>query len=223
MKKLILPMALMTSLAFNIYLLSSEDTITESDLDEQIVDELKTDETDKVKVAQSAISKAKVERKSDVNHEKNLRAIQKDLMPEKKSQDEIVSDNETYKEKDPYAEEDYQRAYEVEKEKWETELNTYLERDLGLDEEEYNRYISLRDERAKEVDAFLVPKMKQHEEGDEPYLFTIEDNVEIGKINAKYLNKLKSTLGDSYQEFIDFRQRYNKKLIKDGRQFYVEF
>ncbi len=70
----------------------------------------------------------------------------------------------------------------------------------------------------------MAPFMESENE-DDPYYFTIEDNIAVSKINELYLNKLREKLGEeAYRRFMDYKNNYNKEMIKEGKgSYYIEF
>jgi hypothetical protein len=209
MKKLIFGGILVGSVALNIYLINTE-VIVKNDLDSDFMEM-----NDEITIAQSAVKKPRIVIK---NHKKNIEKISKDLMPEKVSE---ASDASEYTE-DRYPVDD-QDQYQKSKEVWKENVTSFLDLDLKLDVEQIESYFKLEKQREMEISSFMSPKIG--EENDGPYLFTVEDNVALGKINEKYLKKLKTSFGDeAYTQYIKFRQNTNKKLIKSGdSHYFAEF
>jgi hypothetical protein len=209
MKKLIFGGILVGSVALNIYLINTE-VIVKNDLDSDFMEM-----NDEITIAQSAVKKPRIVIK---NHKKNIEKISKDLMPEKVSE---ASDASEYTE-DRYPVDD-QDQYQKSKEVWKENVTSFLDLDLKLDVEQIESYFKLEKQREMEISSFMSPKIG--EENDGPYLFTVEDNVALGKINEKYLKKLKIYFGDeAYTQYIKFRQNTNKKLIKSGdSHYFAEF
>ncbi|MFT6631041.1 MAG: hypothetical protein ACJAS4_000987 [Bacteriovoracaceae bacterium] len=209
MKKLIFGGILVGSVALNIYLINTE-VIVKNDLDSDFMEM-----NDEITIAQSAVKKPRIVIK---NHKKNIEKISKDLMPEKVSE---ASDASEYTE-DRYPVDD-QDQYQKSKEVWKENVTSFLDLDLKLDVEQIESYFKLEKQREMEISSFMSPKIG--EENDGPYLFTVEDNVALGKINEKYLKKLKISFGDeAYTQYIKFRQNTNKKLIKSGdSHYFAEF
>jgi hypothetical protein len=209
MKKLIFGGILIGSVALNIYLINTE-VIVKNDLDSDFMEM-----NDEITIAQSAVKKPRIVIK---NHKKNIEKISKDLMPEKVTE---VRDAPEYTE-DRYPVDD-QDQYQKSKEVWKENVTSFLDLDLELDVEQVESYFKLEKQREMEISSFMSPKIG--EENDGPYLFTVEDNVALGKINEKYLKKLKTSFGDeAYTQYIKFRQNTNKKLIKSGdSHYFAEF
>lgn len=210
MKKIIFGSLLLGSVTLNIYLINTE-VIVSNDLDSDLI-EL----NDEITIAQSALKKPKITIK---NHKKVIEKISQDLMPEKKNSP--LEKTEVSEEKYPAI--DGQDQYEKSKELWRESVTSFFDMDLQLDPRQIESYFKLEKEREAEISRFMAPKIG--DENDGPYLFTVEDNVALGKINEKYLNLLKSSFGkEAYDEYIQFRQSTNRRLIKSGdTHFYAEF
>jgi hypothetical protein len=210
MKKLIFGGILVGSVALNIYLINTE-VIVKNDLDQDFMEEM----NDEITIAQSAVKKPRITIK---NHKKNIEKISQDLLPKTNSNKVEASDytDETYPGKGP---DEYQKSKDV----WKENVTSFLDRDLNLQEEQVESYFNLDQAREFEISDFMGTKVGEHE--DEPYLFTVEDNVALGKINEKYLNKLKASFGEeAYKQYIKFRQESNKRNMKNrDSHFYAEF
>ncbi len=215
MKKLIFPVIFTISIGLNFYLLSGDsELLVSDDLDDALYEEV----NDQISVAQSAIKKTDLLAHKKSHHKQNIKVIENEINT---ANEPDHQDDRGYSE--DKASEDFERNYEQSKLKWDQDSQDYFERELGLRIEAYETYLELQKLREKEVSNYMTPKIE--DANGEPYLFTLEDNIEIGKINSKYLKQLKDTMGaESYERYINFRQNYNKKLITSGNaHFYVEF
>ena len=211
MKKLIFGGILVGSVALNVYLINTE-VIVKNDLDSDFMEM-----NDEITIAQSAVKKPKIVIK---NHKKNIEKISQDLLPKKKKLKKESSEytDESYPGKGP---DEYQKSKEV----WNENVTNFLDLELNLEEDQVESYFTLEKARDFEISDFMVTKMGQGEDEETPYLFTVEDNVALGKINEKYLNKLKASFGeDAYDKYIKFRQESNKRNMKNrDSHFYAEF
>lgn len=198
-----------SSLGLNIVLLSTQEP---------------TQEIDSVGTQQAALSIPSREIPQQ-RHENNIKFIEDDLKPSQQKPENLEEKVEALEEQERSEPVDYQEAYQQVNKKYNQETRAFIERDLGLSPETADFYFSLSQRRQKEIDDFVGPKIDPANSGDEPYLFTIEDNIEMAKINAKYINLLKASMGEAnYTQYKKFRQNLNRKLLEDGRgYFWVEF
>ncbi|MAX67003.1 MAG: hypothetical protein QF441_15875 [Bacteriovoracaceae bacterium] len=206
MKTFLLSTALLTSVCFNIYLLNTE-VVVKDDLDSDIIEPL----DDHISVAQSALKKTK---KPVRNNSKKLKEIEKSFFPNKDSNEAEVSN----KTESNFSEKDYENSQQA----WKDTVTEYLEYELRVPFTSIQTYFDIQKQREQEISEYMAPKLQNT---DETYLFTMEDNIEMAKINSKYLKRLQETLGEkAYREFINFRQKYNKKMIESGEgHFYIDF
>ena len=215
MVKYFLRASFIFSICLNFYLLStSHETIVSDDLDQAIYEEV----NDKISVAQSAL-KTKASKKNNF-HKQNMKIIENELLPEKThsaKHDNLESTDESNTTERFH--EDYERA----RGKWERDVSEFIERNLGLPMESVDAYLELQKQREKEVSEYMSPKLDSA--NGEAYLFTLEDNISIGKINEKYLTQLRANMGtEAYEKFIKYRQSYNREMIKSGDSpYFIEF
>lgn len=213
MKKLFFYSLLTGSLGLNLYLLNSE-TVVKNDLDsDQIIEKL----DDEVSIAQSAL---KIEKPKKSQHKKNIKNIREDFLPEKS--DKTSGEQNVNNEKTP--EENFDMDYEESRNIWKEKAREYLEVELRLPAEDIDTYFNIQTEREKAIGEFMAPKF-ENMNPEEPYFLTVEDNVAMGKINEFYLSKLKEQMGKgAYKDLNTFRQKYNQKMIKEGKgHHFIEF
>ncbi len=210
MKKLLFGGILLGSLSLNVYLLNTE-VIVSNNLEEDTFEV-----NDEISVAQSAVKK---EKKFKEKHFQNIRNIKQDLLPEYKTKD-AEKKTEYLEDKVP---DDYERDYEKAKVVWEEKVTEYLEMDLNLDSLQIDNYFALSKDREKAISDYITPKVE--ESSDRTYMFSLEDNIEIGKINERYLGRLKSTLGEeAYNEYVKYRRKHNKNSMSSSSgNYFVEF
>lgn len=213
MKKLFFYSLLTGSLGLNLYLLNSE-TVVKDELDsDQIIERI----DDEVSIAQSAL---KLEKPKKSQHKKNIKNIRENFLPEKS----IDSKEERKVNNDQTPEENFDIDYEESRNIWKEKARDYLEVELRLPVEDIETYFNIQAEREKAIGEFMAPKF-ENMNPDEPYFFTVEDNVAMGKINEFYLSKLKEQMGKSaYKDLNAFRQKYNQQMIKEGKGYqFIEF
>lgn len=202
---------LIFSLVLNVYLISN------SSEDQPSVDKVSV-KASAVKVENSHIPKKR--------HENNIEFIEDEIMPEDEGQKNQVKHSRGIELDEPeqaineYSDEAMKAAQKT----WEREYRAFMERDLGLDPAVADIYRELAEKRKKEIDDYLIPRMSSMEE-NEPYLFTLEDNIELSKINQKYLKNLKEVMGPkNYDSYSRFRENMNRKIMENGSSyFWVEF
>ena len=103
----------------------------------------------------------------------------------------------------------------------------FLEYKVGLNYEQVDEYYNLKDKRQKEIDDFINERFAEMKENGAKHLvLSMEDTIEMGKINQKYLDKLKKNIGmDAYERYQDFKQNLNNKA-QSGQNyygFYIDF
>jgi hypothetical protein len=206
MRRRFLTLILGFSLGLNVYLLSGQEQV-------QVNDAISTKQS-ALKINRSYIPQKR--------HENNKKFIEEEILPEKSQPlaDEKVESDSATEDKEPVmSEQEFIEVYE----RRNTEIRAFMERDLGLDPELASYYFELSKKRQKEVDDYLMPKMKSQEG---PYLFSIDDNVAIANINARYVELLKSAMGEeNYQSYQQFRNQMNRNSMEQDSDFpiWIEF
>ena len=211
LKKILITGAFVGSIGLNVYLLNSE-VVMHDDLDSDIIEI-----DDEISLAQSALQKKVI--KIDKNG-KQINKIRKDLFPESNTNNkstELVIESDDI---------------EVNKEiniqannlKWKDAIAEKFELDGNLSSKLTDKYLSIRNDRQKEIDLLLSDKFKTLKETETLFL-SMEDNIEISKINEKYLNLLKETLGDkAYNLYKKAKVNFNKNSLEPNSDtFFVEF
>ena len=177
-------------------------------------------ESDSVSSIQSAVKLDK-SRIPDLRHKNNIEIIEDEILPEKRDQnitERPVSEKDEELATSSLSNEQYKQTQE----RWDKETRAFLERDLGLNPELASFYFELANKRRLEIDAYLTPKI---EENREVFGFTIEDNIHLSKINEKYLNFLKTAIGEeNYEQYKNYRARQNKKFMEEGLiHYWIEY
>ncbi|MAZ48475.1 MAG: hypothetical protein CME65_07925 [Halobacteriovoraceae bacterium] len=203
---------LLGSVSLNVYLVNL-------DSQNQISDQVSS-KASALKIEKSYIPKKR--------HQNNIEFIQEEMLPEEKESQANLTEpklSPNKEEKVEVKEEfrfDEQAARESMK-TWKRESRAFIERDLGLDAEVADLYLEVREQRRRAIDAYFEPRMS--EDIDEVYVWSIEDGIELAKINERYLNKLKEGMGEeNYRAFSKFRQKNNRKNMENREgSVWIEF
>jgi len=209
-KKIFFYTILSASVGLNLYLF----TVEEKEIDN--LDQTPEIKIDKIKLAQSAIKKSQMHANQKA---KNIKQIKESILL---NQQESTEDKSEIKEA---ISPDYEQNYEKAKNNWNEEIRAYFEVDLGLMPEQVDKYIELARDREIEISKMMDETFKKSDlNPDEPYLFTLEDNINLGKINQKYSIELRRIIGaEAYNQYVKQRNKMAMKMIKDGHGFIVEF
>jgi hypothetical protein len=214
-KKLLLAGVLTGSIGMNFYLLNSE-VVVHNDLDSDLIEM-----DDEISLSQSAIQKPKITIKKNKKH---IGKIRKDFLPEDKTQ-EIKADSSSADDKLDLKEVTYiETNYEVGVEKWKNLLTEKFEIEAGLDSEIVDKYLSVSKARKKAIDDFMTPKFENLQKGETLFI-SMEDNIEISKINETYIKKLRKEIGEeNYNLYKKTRKDFNRKSLEpNSDRFYIEF
>lgn len=214
MKKLF-ALLFISSLALNVYLINTEvvfeETVSDSiesnyrAIPRQVIEE------DKVELAQAALKKS-----SDCNESKNINAQVQSDQPEKAE----------VREEWQFNEEEFQQESQAFYEKANKKIAEFLEYNVGLTLDQIDMYYRLRQQRQEEVDAFVKGRFDEMEKNGAKHLFlSLEDTVEMGKINQKYLERFKNNIGaDAYEMYQDFKKRLNTQSTDNNKfAFFIDF
>ena len=161
-------------------------------------------------------------------HENNLEFIQDEMLPQDKSASDQVKLEDTPSKEEKVKQVDFhefdERAAHESMKAWRRDSRAFIERDLGLDSQVADLYFEVREKRRKEIDEYFEPRMNDLQQ-DQTYIWSMEDNIAISKINERYLNLLKSGMGKSnYEAFKKFRQRNNRKSMENREgAVWIEF
>jgi hypothetical protein len=212
-KKILFVGALTGSIGMNFYLLNSE-VIVHNDLDSDLIEM-----DDEISLSQSALQKPKITIKKNIKH---IGKIRKDFLPEDKAE-EIKASNENI-EIDEKEVTYINSNYEVGVEKWKSIISEKFEIDAGLDSEVVDKYFEISQSRQKAIDKLMNPKFENLPKGESLFI-SMEDNIEISKINESYMNELRSELGEeNYNLYKKIRKDFNKKSLEpNSDHFYIEF
>lgn len=202
---------LLGSVSLNVYLIKTGSQ-------NEISDEISTG-VSAIKIEKSYIPKKR--------HENNIEFIQDEMLPEDKAsqaklaEPKLEPNEETVEVEEP--KEFDERAMRESMKAWQKESRAFIERDLGLEAGVADLYFEIRDKRRNAIDEYFEPRMSNL--GDEPYVWSIEDNIAIAKINERYLNLLKLGMGEeNYRAFSRFRQKNNRKNMENREgSVWIEF
>ena len=208
MKTLLFSALFAGSIGLNIYLLNSN-TIVESNLDSDLIKR-----SDEVHLAQSAVKKTPKHQSLNDSHQNQLTDIRKKFLPESNPELDEKTTN------DPHHEEEYNDNYTRQREAWRNDISVFLETELGLEDNEVNSYFDLQQERELKVSDFLSSKFDKN--SNKTYIISMEDNIEIAKINQKYLKQLKQNLGeDNFEKYKMYKDNFNKEMMDAGEAYFM--
>jgi hypothetical protein len=176
--------------------------------------------------------------KTHAAHNKRSQQTHQKLVPVKKtSPSEMIAKKEfreTFDEpKEEFVDEDSEMNMNVQvinigdvETRWIEDLQEFMEIDMGLNAKEFGKYLEVRVRRQEAIDKFFLPKLEEAKElqGKEnaTYMHTIEDSVELGKINQKFIQRLKKELGpEAYKAYNSFRAKFNNRLVKENSHGYI--
>lgn len=187
MKNRYLIIALVSSLLFNLYLMSER-----RKLRSQKIELTKKIKTDNVSVSQAAIKNTpknetnkSIEKEADTPDAVNNPTLYTGLPTE-----EELADSQ---------------------EKWRENITDFMISGLNLRDNDVDQYFEIKNARDRELSQFLTERVKS--QGS--FIYTLEDMVEENKINEKYLNQLKSLMGDQgYESYKAFRDLHNHQMIE---------
>lgn len=215
MKTTLLVMLLIGSVGLNIYLLNSP-VIVQGDLDEDLIEPV-----DEVKLAQSSLKRV-IPSHERVKHHNNIQKIERKFLP--KDSDPHIKAEDTA-DLIPDVSNNYEQDYKQAKENWSRETTSFLELDLRFSVDEVTAYFSLMNEKEKAISDFLGELSKGKELDDKGFILNVEEGLEMAKLSKKYFDKLKAMFsGESFERYIEYKENYNKKILKnsnDGRTVFL--
>ena len=100
--------------------------------------------------------------------------------------------------------------------KWLSESSDFFKNKLLLTDEQVISIHALKSGREQEFNAFIIPKINAHRKqfGTGPYLYSMVDSVFMGRLNEKYMGRLKKLIGDkNFELYEEFKNEFNRKLI----------
>ena len=227
--KSFLALAFTFSLSLNVYFLITEvayiETI-EDDLDSftarpaQVGKLAKNDQenSDKLNLTQAAIKK-----ECECNKPSELNKVRDEFMQADKNEK-----SEEEKEEDfAFSEEEYQRASKEFYDNAYKKIGDFLEYKVGLNYEQVDKYYELKNQRQEEIDTYINQRFKEMKDnGAKHLILSMEDTIEMGKINQKYLDKLKKNVGqDAYERYQEFKQQLNNNAqsTQNYYGFFIDF
>lgn len=209
-RKYLLYGTLLSSLSLNIYLMNTEVVVSDNLTEDDMVE-------DELILAQSAIKKPSIQKSKNLN--KAAQDIKGKILNTVPAN--VVEDDEA---PEDFSDADYEKQYQESKNKWQEDMRSHLERDLGIDPDYVDQYFSMAMDRDREISQIMQSHFDDSTNEKEPYVFTVEDNIQLAKINSKYLSKLKKIFGEeAYEDYVEYRNQSVRKMIESGSGFMVEF
>ena len=219
MKKIFIPLFIL-SFGLNLYYIGGDEVALDEfesvePLERTQVKEIKM--KDSIKLAQSGIKKAQPH-KSDscvcTNTEKSLAKLNSDSDSDLASKD--IDQKET---------KDIEKQMRESKKLWKEESQKFFVDVLRLSTEQIEKFSKLKENRAKEIDDYIMPKVKklQEESGNENamYFHTSEDSIFYGDIAKKYNKLLKDNFGEQeYKEYRAFLDQFNQEQASRSKFFF---
>ena len=220
----------LTSIIFNIVLLLQDDESLITSLKTKVLDleekvlKLKSENrrlrnTDRLNFKQAAIKKTQPNFQESV--ESTTQKTFKEQLP-KKEESEINDEDVMLEEK----------AYQEESEKFfkqaHAKIAEFLEIKVGLTPDQMNLYSFLKEQRSHDIERFIKKRMSDlQKEGDSTFMLSMEDTIEIGKINQSYLERFKKNIGpEAYDRYRKYKREFNREMASDPNNmfpFIVEF
>lgn len=207
------------SLSLNIYFLTTKTAYVETVSDS--FDTYKTKPNhklpveDEINLAQASI------KKTECPPPQNIDEVKQEFM-QAPSQVELEKDDEFV-----FDEKEYQKASEQFYESANKKIAEFLEYKVGLNFEQVDKYYELKNNRQKEIDEYIQSRFSEMQEnGAKHLILSMEDTIEMGKINQKYLERLKSNIGDdAYERYQDFKQALNNQSQSEENfyGFFIDF
>lgn len=100
------------------------------------------------------------------------------------------------------------------------EAKHFLQSKLDAGVEAADLYFELSEKRQVAINDYINPKIKAHQEKkgvESPYFLSLDDQVNMAKINENYINKLKKKIGDEgYEKLQKMKQEYMEEAMKNG-------
>lgn len=216
MKK-ILFLALIISVGFNFYLVSSKVEVASIFKEEAILNKQQNKLLqDKVVVAQSSVAKSLPVKVNKCECSKLKTSDSVNLVPEVPQK--------------AYDEKAIAKKLKDLKLKWEKDSRNFFYNDLLLRDDQIERYNELVKMRKLEADDYFEPKIKNAQVADQEngglpyYIHTTEDTVFMGKLAERYDSLLHENFGDqAFSDYKKFINKHNKETIKEDVFFPIEF
>jgi hypothetical protein len=200
MKSYILGALLICSVILNIFQLMENETIVYNDLDSDYDIVLKND---KVKTGQASIRKNE-QLLNDNSHLQNLGTFKKSVLGAKDAPESgpmmKTQINENFNESE------IEKAQEV----WREKATDFFVEEFDFENGQIDEYFNLGKARELEISEYL----EQQIDGDNTFIYTVENMVEENKINIKYLDKMKALFGEvGYEKYKTYRNKYNREMM----------
>jgi len=199
--KIFLFLLLGTSVALNIYLVNVE-VVVKDELDQEAPETFQS-AGDSISIAQAAPQKQECEPK----------VVEKIV-------EKVVYKDEPLEEKvDRLGKEESEKLVSEYREKWKEKSQEFFDYRLGLSPSQQQEYHSLKELMEKEITRMLQKEAGVKE--GEGHMLTSQEMVKMGDIHEKYEGRLKAAFGDqAYNEYIQFKNNFNKDLTKNGHGFF---
>ncbi len=217
MKKIFIPLFVL-SLGLNLYYIGGDEVaLDEFDSVEPLERTQVKEMKDSIKLAQSGIKKADPQ-KSDscicANSKTPITKLKSDSSIDVASGDR---DKEETKE--------IEKQISESKKLWKEESQKFFVDVLKLSSEQIEKFSVLKENRAKEIDEYIMPKVKklQEESGNENamYFHTSEDSIFYGDIAKKYNKLLQDNFGEQeYKEYRAFLDQFNQEQASRSKFFF---
>lgn len=194
------------SVAMNIYLVNVE-VVVKDELDQEAPETYQSS-VDSISIAQAAPQKQECETKvvekivEKIVYKKS--AHREEPLPEKV---------------DRLGKEETERLVSEYRNEWKKKSQEFFDYRLGLSASQQEEYHSLKEMMEKEISQMLKNEAGVKE--GEGHMLTSQEMVKMGSIHEKYEGRLKAAFGDqAYNEYIRFKDDYNKKLTQNGHGFF---
>jgi hypothetical protein len=220
----------LTSIIFNItFIIQDDDEMINAlkgqifKLEEKVTDlrkeNLRLKSSDRLNLKQAAIKKTPLQFKESIKSA--TKKTFKEQMP--KEEDDLLEAEEVMLEEKKYQEESekfYKQAAQ--------RIEEFLDVKVGLTPDQLDLYSFLKEQRAKDIDQFIKKRLEeQQKDGNSTLMLSMEDTIEIGKINQNYLNRFKKNIGpEAYERYRKFKREFNHEMASDPDNmfpFIVEF
>lgn len=100
--------------------------------------------------------------------------------------------------------------------KWLVQSSEFFKQKLGLSDHQIMSFHSLKSSREQELNAYIIPKINAYhlKYAQSPYIYSMQDSVFIGRLNEKYMARLKKLMGQkNFKLYESFKNSFNRKLI----------
>lgn len=225
----VLFLMLSASVAMNVYLVNVE-VVVKDELDQEYAP---NPEKDQITIAQAGVRKdkngnlgKKQSAKKPKKEECSPKVVEKIVYktaPEQSSEPEsqalrTITENDL----ESMSNDQMRELAQDYREDWRKKSKEFFEYRLGLSPSQQSDYERLKLAMEDEIAQMF---QRRGDVENEPRVMTPEEMAQMGRIHEKYADKLKTAFGPAaYEEYISFRQRYNRGLAQESRgMFGVNF